>query len=158
MNPNVLLQITVEDFLTFSDRTIDFMAAGVQRLSDEQVCEAPPVDGMNSPYGLVTHALGAFRWWTEHMLCGYPSDRVRSDEFAATGTVDQLVAQCRDAKSRARAMGPELAHAQIRGTPTTQTPLASAWTVGACLLHAYEELAQHLGHLDVTIDLILADR
>ena len=47
---------------------------------------------------------------------------------------------------------------ELTEIPQTQTPLAGEWTVGAALIHAYEELAQHLGHLEVTADLLLADR
>ena len=36
----------------------------------------------------------------------------------------------------------------------TQTPLGTPWTVGKALVHAYEELAQHLGHLDITVDIV----
>ena len=29
------------------------------------------------------------------------------------------------------------------------------WTEGAALIHTYEELAQHLGHMDITRDILL---
>ena len=47
---------------------------------------------------------------------------------------------------------------ELTEIPKTQIPLAGEWTVGAALIHAYEELAQHLGHLEVTADLLLANR
>ena len=54
---------------------------------------------------------------------------------------------------------PEMAAAtELAHTASTQTPLDGEWTVGAALIHAYEELAQHLGHLEMTADVLLAER
>lgn len=155
--PDRQLDITVDDFVMFCERTIDFMVDTLAQLDDHQVVQRPAVAGMNSPYGLVTHALGACEWWTGHVLCGRPSDRDRDSEFTAVGTVEQLVASCEAAKDRLRTLAPDLLAAHLHIQPTTQTPLPRAWTVGAALIHAYEELAQHLGHLQITTDLILAD-
>lgn len=151
--------IPVEDFVRFCERTIDGMVRAVGRLDDTTVNAVPPqLPGANSPYGLVTHALGALEWWTGHMVCGHPSSRDRDAEFRAAGSVTELVAAAAAAKDRLRAIAPELAAATtIAGTPRTTVPLVGEWTVGACLIHAYEELAQHLGHLEITVDLLAHD-
>jgi hypothetical protein len=148
--------ISNDDFLRFCCRTIDGMARAVERLDDTTVNAVPPqLPGANSPYALVTHALGALEWWTGHMVCGHPSSRDRAAEFGATGTVEELLAATDAAKARLHAIGPELAAATtIAGRPRTTIPLDGEWTIGACLIHAYEELAQHLGHLEITVDLL----
>lgn len=148
--------ISTDDFLRFCCRTIDGMVRAVGRLDDASVNAVPPqLPGANSPYALVTHALGALEWWTGHMVCGHPSSRDRDAEFRATGTVAELLEAAQAAKARLRAIAPELAAATtIAGTPRTTIPLVGEWTIGACLIHAYEELAQHLGHLEVTVDLL----
>lgn len=151
--------IGVEDLVRFCERTIDGMVRALDRLDDTTVVAVPPqLPGANSPYALVTHALGALEWWTGHMVCGHPSTRDRDAEFRATGTVAEAVTAAEAAKPRLRALAPELAAAtSIAGTPRTTIPLEGDWTVGACLIHAYEEIAQHLGHLEITVDLLLAD-
>ncbi|MFN3216641.1 MAG: DinB family protein [Acidimicrobiales bacterium] len=151
--------IPVDDVVRFCCRTIDGMVRAVGRLDDTAVNAVPSqLPGVNSPYALVTHALGALEWWTGHMVCGHPSTRERDAEFRAAGSVPELLAAAEAAKERLQAIAPELAAATtIAGTPRTTIPLAGDWTVGACLIHAYEELAQHLGHLEITVDLIAHD-
>ena len=93
------------------------------------------------------------------MVCGHPSDRKRDDEFTASGTVVDLVSASSLAKDRLRALLPELTTAtELHGVPQTPVPLAAPWTVGAALINAYKELAQHLGHLEITVDMIVESR
>ena len=149
--------ISIDDFLVFCRRTSVAMAAVIDRLGDDLVNQRPALPGANTPFQLVTHAVGAVRWWCSHVVLGHPSDRVRIDEFAARGTVDELHTAVADLLATLEALAPELAGAtRIVGPATTETPLEGEWTVGAALLHAYEELAQHLGHLEVTADVLLA--
>ncbi len=91
------------------------------------------------------------------MVAGDESARVRDDEFIASGTVADLHLAVDTWLDLLTARRPALeAATELTEIPQTQTPLAGEWTVGAALIHAYEELAQHLGHLEVTADLLLA--
>lgn len=149
------MTITVDEFILFCERTIDGMVVALDRLDDVTVNALPPLPAPNSPFQLVTHALGACEWWTGHLVCGHPSDRDRDAEFTATGTIAELRALAASSKARLRALEPELVAAEHLVFPAhTHTPLGRDWTVGAALLHAYEELAQHLGHLEITVDLV----
>lgn len=151
------VDIAVEDFIRFCERTIGFHADAVRRLDDQQVNTVPRLPGANSPYRLVTHALAACEWWTGHIVCGRPSARDRDSEFRSAGTVADLVAATEAAVVRLRQLEPELdAATELRHPAHTTAPLLGEWTVGAALMHTYEELAQHLGHLEITVDLILA--
>ena len=149
--------ITVDDFLLFCRRTVDGTRAAVDRLGDDLVNERPDLPGANTPYQLVTHALAAAEWWCSHVVLGRPSERVRDDEFDAAGTVADLHATAERFLGLLHDLAPELAAATATAhQPVTQTPLGQEWTVGAALIHAYEELAQHLGHLEVTVDVLQA--
>ncbi len=149
--------ITVDDFVVFCSRTIDGMRRAVSGLSDTEVVRRPALDGANSPYALVTHALGAAEWWTLHVVLGRHVDRDRDAEFTATGTVDELIRRCDRVEALIVDLAPELASARrLGGRAVTRRPLPVPWTVGAALLHTYEELAQHLGHLEITVDLVRA--
>lgn len=150
------MAISIEDFLTFCDRTIGFHLDAVGRLDDDQVNLLPDLPAPNSPYQLVTHAFSACRFWADHIVCGNPTDRDRDAEFDASGTVAELVAQGTTLSATLHALAPELdAATGLAHTARTSAPLVGDWTVGAALIHAYEELAQHLGHLEITVDLIL---
>lgn len=148
--------ITIADFVLFCRRTVSGMVAAVDRLDDTLINERPPLPGANTAYQLTTHALAAAEWWCAHIVLGRPSSRVRADEFVAVGTVADLRAAAADLVAALDEMAPELAEATaLSHSPSTQTPLGAEWTVGAALIHAYEELAQHLGHLEITVDLLL---
>ncbi len=147
--------ISIDDFLRFSDRTLDGYRRSLERLNDTTVNALPDLSSPNSPYQLVVHALAAAYWWTDHIVLGNPSDRDRPAEFKAAGTVADLHAALDAAQAKLHQLGPALAAAtEIAIPPETQTPLESEWTVGACMIHVYEELAQHLGHLEITVDLV----
>lgn len=148
-------QITIDDFVMFCERTIGFFETAVGHLDDTQVNQIPALPGANSPFQLMTHALAVSEWWTAHMVCGHDSDRDRNTEFEAAGSVTDLLAAAATTRSRLRELAPELrAATELQHRPVTQQPLDGEWTVGAALLHAYEELAQHLGQLQITLDLI----
>ena len=153
------MNITVTDFLNFTGRTIGGLSKSIARLDDDLVNVAPDLPGANSPFVIVTHALGAARWWTEHVICGHMIERDRDSEFVATGTVAEAVENCANAQAKIVTLGAELdAATTIQPLPDIGRPRDFEWTVGAALIHTYEELAQHLGHLEITVDLLLAER
>lgn len=149
------MAISVDDFLLFCHRTIDGYRSALHRLDDVLVNTAPDIADANTPYRLTIHAMAACEWWTSHIVCGHPSDRDRDAEFVATGTVAQALAALDHTSATLDALRPDLEAARVvQGPASTTKPLGAEWTVGACLIHAYEELAQHLGHLEITVDLL----
>lgn len=147
--------ITVDDLLLFCSRTLDGYESALGRLDDDTINQRPILAGGSSPFQLVTHALGAASWWTRHHVCGQAIDRDRHAEFEAAGTVDDAVQALAEFRHTLTALAPAMRSASVvHGNPSTQSLLGAEWTVGACLIHAYEELAQHLGHLEVTVDLV----
>jgi len=151
--------ISTTDFIVFCNRTLDGYERALARLDDTTVNATPEVAFANgsTPAQLITHALGATTWWTSHMVAGHPSDRDREGEFTATATVPELNAGINGLRRTLDALAPELAAAtELAEEPSLETPLDGEWTVGCALIHAYEELAQHLGHLEITTDLLAA--
>lgn len=148
--------ITVDDVVVFCNRTLDGYERALSRLDDTTVNAALDVPAANTPYQLVTHALAAARWWVDHIVCGYPSDRDRDGEFVASGSRSDLLDGIGVLRTLLAERTAELdAATELAFEAQTQTPLGRPWTVGAALIHAYEELAQHLGHLEVTVDLLV---
>lgn len=149
--------ITIDDFLLFCGRTVDGTLAAVDRIGDDRINVRPDLEGVSTPFQLVTHAFAAAEFWCAHIVCGHPTERVRDEEFVAAGTVADLHANAAALLARLADLAPEMASADmLANPPQTQTPLGAPWTVGAALIHAYEELAQHLGHLEMTADVLLA--
>lgn len=149
------MDITVDDFIVFCERTIDGMRRSLTRLDDTTVNALPAIPAPNSPYQLVTHALAACEWWVAHIICGRPSDRDRAADFTSAGTVAELGRRADEVVDRLHELRPALAAATVLAHEArTSIPLDREWTVGAAMIHAYEELAQHLGHLEITVDLV----
>jgi len=150
--------ITLEDFRLFCGRTIAGTLAAIDRLDDELVNRRLGHVGANTPFQLATHAFSAAEWWCSHVVLGRPSSRVRDDEFVASGTVADLHAAAQAVLDLLNDLAHDLAVATATvHQPATEQPLGQAWTVGAAVLHAYEELAQHLGHLEITVDMLLME-
>lgn len=128
----------------------------VEAGGDELVSRRPDVEGANSVYALVVHCCGVMERWGGESIAGRSITRDRSAELTATGTIEQLeavvAAQRRrwvddlaDFEAGAAPRGP---HGWEEGDPEPTTQ-------GFIVLHVIEELYQHLGHVDLTVDLVL---
>lgn len=147
--------ITVSDFTLFCNRTLDGMDQVVAKMDDEQLNTKPDLPGVNTVFQLVFHATAACTYWVDHIVCGNSTDRDRDAEFESSGTCEDANA-CSDRLRKLLAERSEqlASITELANLPNTQTPLGQPWTVGAALIHAYEELAQHLGHAEITADLV----
>lgn len=140
------------------DRALDGMVQILNSLGDELVNQRPDLDGANSPFGIVTHCIGVARWWSGEVVGGGTVARDREAEFSATGRVADLVAripEAREALADAVAAG-GWAEKNRGPVPAGFADTPVGLTRGGALLHVYEELAQHLGHLELTRDILLA--
>ncbi len=152
--------IGVDDYLRFCDEALDGYTGIVTGLGDDLVnARLPGIPGSNSAFALVTHVAGMTARWVRTVNLGIVVPRDRDAEFTATGTVAEALA----AIERTRT----LLHEDARAAAPHDVPLDPAHdddgsisytTQGEVLLHVYEELAQHLGQLEVTRDVLLAGR
>jgi hypothetical protein len=147
---------TREEYLYFTDRALDGMAAIVAELGDELANRRPDMPGANTPYAILNHCLGVTEYWAGHLVAGRVVARDRDAEFTSSGPVNDLLQRVEMAKQRLRAdVGAADPEAPLRETPppaylATRPDLSQ----GAALLHVYEELAQHHGQLELTRDLL----
>jgi hypothetical protein len=151
--------ISNDDYLWFVDRTLDQMVVVLGQLSDEHACEKPELPGANSPYGIVTHCLGVMTSWAGHLVANREVVRDRDTEFSATGTVGELVAKLETVRHQFQA---DVAVAQLDEPLHFPVSPADAdfpfgMRQGAALFHIYEELAQHLGQMEITRDILLSN-
>jgi hypothetical protein len=128
------------------DRVLD-------RLDDDSVNVKPGEWGTNSVAGLIVHCCELAPSWFETPGLGRHGDRDREGEFAAVASVADL-------------------RARIEATLVRLDPIVDEFAVGptaldhelrvflpgddrsdaALVLHVFEELFQHLGHMEVTAD------
>ena len=150
--------ITVEQYLDHCERALDGFAAICQELGDDLVNERlDAVSGSNSAFVLVAHVVGVMAYWGSTVNRGVVVPRDRDAEFMATGTVDEALALLDAGRTRFRD--------DVRAAAPTEVPANPSRgdrhdvftrTQGGVLLHVYEELAQHLGQLEVTRDVLLS--
>ncbi|MDP9795863.1 putative damage-inducible protein DinB [Catenuloplanes nepalensis] len=148
--------ISTDDYLYFTGRALDGMAAIVAALGDD-LANAQPLPGANSPFALLTHCVGVADFWSGALVAGRAVDRDRDAEFTAAGPVAPLLAEVRALRDRLTADVTGLTgDAPLRGTP----PAAYAGpprtlTRGGALLHVLEELAQHHGQMEILRDALM---
>ena len=147
--------ISPEEFLDYCDKALDQYVAVVDALGDELVNERVGIPGSNSAFGLVAHVCGVMAHWAHQVNRGIPVERDRAAEFDATGTAAEALALLAAARQRLHEDVAATDFAAHPVLPPPNDPEAAEETQGGILLHVYEEIAQHLGHLDITRDLLL---
>jgi len=148
--------ITTDEFLGYCDTALDGYAAICRELGDDLVNER--VDDGNSAFALVAHVVGVMARWGRTVNRGIVVPRDRDAEFTAAGTVEEALTLLADGRAALHedvgAASPDRAPANPpAGRDRDEPGLRSQ---GGVLLHVYEELAQHLGQLEVTRDVLLA--
>lgn len=149
--------LSTEEYLVYVESALDQQLAIAAGLGDERVNRLPDLDGANSPYAIVTHCLGVMEYWGGEVVAGRSIERDRAAELRAVGTLAELTPRVEAAKARLRA---DVATAEPDAPPRKPPsgPVEPGYgTQGGVLMHIYEELAQHLGQLELTRDLLLAD-
>ncbi len=113
-----------------------------------------PGPGMNSLAVIVTHLTGAERFWIGDVAGRRPSGRVREEEFHVQGlNSETLRAGMAKNLALAREVLAELSLAglgQERNVAGEERPRTAGWA----LLHALEHTGLHLGHVQLTRQLL----
>ncbi len=125
----------------------------LDRLDDERVNVRPEGWGTNSVAGLIVHCCELSPSWFATPGLGREGERDRDGEFAATATVAELRERIAVAADLSCALAVEF----TAGPTATDHPLRDFMpgadrSDGALVLHVFEELFQHLGHMEVTAD------
>jgi uncharacterized damage-inducible protein DinB len=125
-------------------------------LTPEQL-DWKPGEDMNSLAVLAAHIAGAERFWFGDVILGQPTGRNRDLEFATRGATEESLATALD--SALELAGRALAGlgagqlGEVRVSPRDGREYSIAWAVA----HMLEHTAQHVGHMDITRQLVKAD-
>jgi hypothetical protein len=133
--------------------------AQLSGLSDEALNQPASIPETNSLYALATHLAGAGAFWSVTLPAERPSNRDRTSEFIATGTFADLAARYDQWLADLHAVLdplPDNALSRVIETPVSRDwlPANQSLTVADCVLHALEHSALHLGHIQLTVQLI----
>jgi hypothetical protein len=150
--------LTNEDLLWFVDRALDQMLEIVQELGDDLANRQPALEGANSPFSIVTHCVGVMDYWSGHVMAGRTVHRDRAAELQAKGTFQNLKENVVAVRTR---FGQDLGMMNPADPPRNPPEqrfgdVPYAERQGAVVIHVYQELAQHLGQMEITRDLLLA--
>lgn len=157
------MQIDPDDFLYFIDCALDGMVRIAEELGDERVNLRPDFPGANSPYAILYHCVGCTNFWIGGLIAGRQVARDRDAEFQAQGTVAAIRQAVRALQKQLREDITRVQGDQTLAYPDALKPL-QAWTTrqgvkywrqGKALIHAYEELSQHHGQMEITRDILL---
>lgn len=132
------------------DELIDLLAA----MDDEQANRTLPVTGSNSAVQLLLHCCGMMRRWSSTVNLGREVPRDRDGEFQARMPVEQAVEVAREAR---REFTADLAATDLHAAPAfIPAGRDHYWTVTCqgVLMHVLDEMCQHLGHAEITRDLV----
>lgn len=122
---------------------------------DELLSRRPDLEGANSVFALITHCCGVMEHWGGEVIAGREVNRDRASEFTATGTIDQLEERVAAQLRRWRADLADFDAGEApRGPVERYEGEPEVITQGFVVLHVIEELFQHLGHVDLTVDLL----
>jgi len=145
-----------DEYLYFIDRAFDGMLSALRELGDERANEAPPLPGANSPWAITYHCAEVASYWIGHLIGGRPSNRNRSEEFGARGTVAELAETVDGLRRRLRAdlRGLDPHRSPVNSPPAAYEGPQRTLTSGGVLLHVLEELAQHHGQVQVSRDIV----
>jgi uncharacterized damage-inducible protein DinB len=146
----------IESFRVRFEYEFDRLLETIADLDEEAVNWKPPFPGANSLLVLVTHALGSAEDHVVRRAAGKTVVRNRDAEFAATGGTSHLIGKATEVRSRiADALaGLEGRLEEERESPFRRWPGKA--TVRDSLVHAISHTAEHVGHAQVTRDLLKA--
>jgi Protein of unknown function (DUF664). len=157
MNPEI------DTYSRYIREKIAQIHTALRDLSEDQLNRAPDLPGANSAYVIATHTFGNMRAWVLGIICGQDLRRDRPAEFASRGTYQEL-------SKVACELSGEIAAAPQELDPATLghrfVPAQELWGEGdpvelerrGCLAHVLEHAGIHLGHIQMTVELLKAQR
>ena len=127
----------------------------LDNLPDDVLNRPVPVPEGNSLFAIATHLIGAGEFWVLVLAGGRQLDRDREAEFRATGTYADLEVRysrwISDLRQVLTNLPSEAWTTEVAPPPQFTGSLgADSMTVRACVLHAVEHSALHLGHIQLT--------
>jgi uncharacterized damage-inducible protein DinB len=151
----------LQTLLSYIERITREVIDEISKLSDDELNTPLPIPDTNTVFAIGTHYVGMAEFWTLALVGGTGSQRVRSAEFVARGAGADLIARMERYLADARALLTHIPASRL--DEIAQPPAEFANTGGFkdhtfscrdCLFHVVEHSATHLGHIQLTKDLL----
>lgn len=151
-------------FLSTSAECIRSMMTILTALGDDLANVRPDLPGANSCYAIANHCIGVVDYWGGSFIAGQRIPRDRSAEFRATGSVTDMVGRLAALQRRLPGWVNIAVTEGIRDRDladgitggTTRVEVLATATPEWALLHILQDIAQHVGHMEITRDLLPA--
>lgn len=119
----------------------------------EEALDWVPAGNTNSINVLVTHLTKAEKFWAAEIATGQSSDRVRAEEFEAAGLNEVQLVSLLD--ETLHTLQEAFEHLTLGDLHTMRHSVQHDMdvTTGWAILHALEHTAQHVGHIQLTVQL-----
>jgi hypothetical protein len=134
---------------------VNDILATLDGLSDEAANWRPQADPTNSMYVITAHIIGSTGRWLKKNVAGLEDNSDREAEFRSSGPIAPLADRLKTATAEARALLMAIP-AEDFGAPRRILlgGREAEWPVRQCVLHVIEHLGTHLGHLQLTRQLV----
>lgn len=126
------------------------------RVGDGRINERPHGPQTNSIAALIVHCCGVSEFWLGHVALGRADHRQREAEFSATATLSELRDLVEGALGQAITDCQSLDEGLGTDEGGRQFLVDGDTSDASVVLHVLEELYQHLGHMELTADALLA--
>jgi hypothetical protein len=152
------------EYIASIDRRFALICGVLDALTPEQLNAKPPVAGANSAWVLAQHTLGNARAWVLGIAAGQRIERDRPGEFASVG--NDAAAFRAEVQRFSREIADALARMTAADLDRRLVPAKVLWgehepheiSVRHALVQVIEHASLHLGHLEMSRDLLLAAR
>ena len=145
-----------QDLAWFVDQAVDGIVGILQQAGDDLANRRPGFPGANTLHALGAHCAGVMTHWAGRLVAGREVDRDRDAEFAAHGPVADLIEHLEATRAQFHLdLGGADGLAPLHpGLAPDDARLPLGASQSGALLHVFEELQLHLGHMQVTLDLL----
>jgi uncharacterized damage-inducible protein DinB len=146
------MELTVDTAGVYVSLAFREMLETAERLGDDRVNQRPLGDTTNAVAALIIHCCEVSEFWLGHVALGRPTHRDRDSEFSQTADVATLRALVDRSRAQTMADIASLDAGQGCDAGGRQFLEEGDTSDAAVVLHLLEELYQHLGHMDLTVD------
>jgi hypothetical protein len=150
------MELTAATIETYLRHPFTQMLAVADRLGDAFVNERPVGPDTNAVGALIIHCCGVTEYWLGHVALGRPSTRERDREFSSTASVAALHTLVDATIVTALTDVARLEAGEGTDEGGRQFLIGGDESDASVVVHVLEELYQHLGHMELAADVLLA--
>ena len=145
------MEAEIQGYLTEFNILRTEIRNSLRELKDDGANWPPLPKNTNSIYAILTHIMGADKFWVFQVIGRKTISRDREAEFRASGKLNELLIQWEKHWAEVESILGELSQAQLaEGRPIPSRPEQKEVTLRWIILHLISHYATHLGHIQLT--------